>query len=453
MTNAPADTSLTSGGLFVKMVKFTVPVMLTGILQLIYNAADIIVVGRFAGTIPQSAVGSTTSLVNLMVNLFIGLSIGVSVALSNYLGAKDDKSAQQTVHTGLAVAIALGLISMAIGLLASPALLQWMQTPANVIDKSVLYLRIFFLGMPCNMVANFGFAILRASGDAKRPLQYLGVAGLVNVGLNLVLVAVFHLDVAGVAIATITAQTLCALWVVRHLMKRDDALQFMPKQWVLSSHKVKQIVRIGLPAGLQSTLFSLSNVVVQSTVNSFGDVTMAADANAGTIVGFLYLAITAVQQTITVFASQNLGAKAYGRVRKALAYSICMSVSIATVTSVFVYFASPILLSWYNTDPEVIAIGVMKLRLITPLYFLFGLSDMLGGFLRGMGYSLVPTIVSLCGICLLRIVWVFAVFPTNPTLTCLYLSYPFTWIVTLTALVCACVWVLRHTPKDSGSPS
>ncbi len=449
MTTLSTDTSLTEGSLFPKIVRFTIPVMVTGMLQLFYNAADIIVVGRWAGTIAQSAVGSTTALVNLMVNLFIGLSVGVSVALSTQLGAKDEKAARQTVHTAMAVALVLGFASMVVGLLASPTLLTWMKTPENVIDKSILYMRILFLGMPCNMVANFGFAMLRATGDAKRPLRYLSISGLINVLLNLVLVAVFHFDVAGVAIATITAQTLCAIWVVRHLLGREDALRFTPQDWAVSPQKVKQIVRIGLPAGLQTTMFSLSNVVVQSTVNSFGDVTMAADANAGTIMSFLFLGVNAVQQAATVFTSQNMGAKEYGRVRRTLRYSVILTVSIAVVTSSgFNIFAAPVL-SLYNTDPEVIAIGVMKLQMITPIYFVFALTDTLGGFLRGLGYSMTPMLMSLGGICVLRMIWVFAIFPLNPTLPCLYWSYPVTWSITLVGLICAVVWGLRHLPKET----
>lgn len=448
VTNKQTDVSLTQGSLLPKIVRFTIPVMITGMLQLFYNAADIIVVGRWAGTVAQSAVGSTTSVVNLMVNLFIGLSVGVSVVLSTQLGAKDEKAVRQTVHTAMAVALVLGIGSMLLGLVASPAFLVWMKTPDNVIEQSILYIRILFLGMPCNMVANFGFAIIRSTGDAKRPLKYLAISGLINVLLNLTLVAVFHFDVAGVAIATITAQTLCAIWAVRHLMGRDDALRFTPGAWSVSAQKVKQIVRIGLPAGLQSMMFSISNVVVQSTVNSFGDVAMAADANAATIVSFLFLGVNAVQQSATVFTSQNMGASEYGRVRRTLRYSVILTVSIAVVTSTaFNVFAVPVL-SLYNTDPEVIALGVMKLQVVTPVYFIFALTDTLGGFLRGLGYSLTPMLMSLCGICILRVAWIFIVFPLEPTLRCLYLSYPVTWSATLVGLVLAVIWRLRQLPKS-----
>lgn len=440
--------SLAQGALFSKMVRFALPVMLTGTLQLLYNAADIVVVGRFAGTIAQSAVGSTTSLVNLLVNAFVGLSIGASVVLSNQLGAKDEGAVSQTVHTSMALALVLGFICAIFGLVASPLMLGWMQTPADVMEKSVLYLRIFFLGMPCNMVANFGFAMLRATGDSKRPLRYLAISGLVNVLLNLILVAVFHFDVAGVAIGTIAAQTLCAIWVVGHLMKRTDALRFNPREWQVDWARIKQITRIGIPASIQSMLFSTSNVLVQSTVNTFGGAAMAADANAGTIIGFMYLAVNAVQQTATVFASQNMGASEYGRVRRVLRYSALLSATVCiSLAVVFTIFATQVL-SLYNTDPEVIALGVLKLHISVPLYFIFALNDTLGGFLRGMGYSYLPTVVSLCGVCLLRVLWVAFVFPLQPTLTCLYYAYPVTWCVALIGMSVSVAWALKRLPKQ-----
>ena len=431
------EMDMCSGTLLPKIIRFTLPLVLTGVLQLLYNAADVVVVGQFAGEEALAAVGSTGALINLIINVFMGLGVGASVAISRAYGARDFHSVQQGVHTAILLAAVGGVVVGVIGFFAARPLLQLMDSPENVIDGATLYMQIYFIGMPANMLYTFGASILRAVGDTKRPLYYLSIAGIVNVVLNLFLVIVCHLSVAGVAIATVVSQVVSMVLVIICLMRTDGAIHLDLRKLRIHGKSLLEILRIGLPAGLQGSLFSISNVLIQSAVNSFGSTVMAGNAAASNLEGFIYTSMNAVYQADMTFASANFGAGEYRRVRKTL--WLCLG----TVTVVglglgmlFLLFGTP-LLSIYNTNPDVIRYGLIRMGIICPTYFLCGVMDTMVGQLRGMGYSIMPMIVSLTGACLLRIVWIYTFFAADPTLNTLYISYPISWGATfLIHLLC-----------------
>ena len=425
--SARFEMDMTTGALLPKVLMFSGPLILTGILQLLYNAADIVVVGRFAGAQALAAVGSTGSLINLLVNVFMGLSVGASVVIARAYGAGNFNAVRTGVHTAITVACIAGVVVGIIGVAAARPLLALMGSPEDVINDATLYVQIYFMGMPANMLYNFGAAILRAVGDTRRPLYYLTVAGIVNVLLNLVLVVGFHMSVAGVAIATVASQVISMVLVIVCLLRTDGAIHLDLKQLRINGAQLKEIFRVGLPAGLQGSLFSISNVLIQSSINSFGSIAMAGNSAASNIEGFIYTAMNAMHQANLTFASQNLGAKQYSRVRKVM--WVCLGV-------VFLGLG-PTLLGFYNTDPEVIRFGMIRMAIIMPTYFFCGLMDVMVGQLRGIGYSIMPMIVSLTGACLLRVVWIYTIFAANPTLETLYNSYPISWFATFaTHLVC-----------------
>lgn len=426
---------MTTGSILGKQIRFIIPLICTGVLQLLYNAVDVIVVGRFAGTTALSAVGSTGSLTNLIINVFIGLSVGINVVTAMYYGKKDDKNMEKTIHTAISLAIVGGIILAIFSFFATPRLLKLMSTPDDVIDQAILYMRIIFMGMPFNLVYNFSAAILRAVGDSKRPLRYLGLSGIVNVLLNLVLVIVFHLDVAGVALATITAQGLSVLLITRHLRKSEGALKLTWKHLRIHKKQALQILRIGVPSGIQSSCFSLSNVLLQSSINGFGAIAMAGNAASSSLEGFLYITTNCVQQSAITFVGQNRGAKQYDRVRKNLFYASGLVVFIALSVSLVFHVLDTELIGLYTSDVDAIAIGVQRLAMYSTWYFFFGLMDATSGMLRGMGYSVGPMIISLLGICGFRIFWIFGVFAAYPSLQVLYYSYPISWCLTWSALI------------------
>ncbi len=430
-----------------KMIKFAIPLMLTGTLQLLYNAADIIVVGQFAGTESLSAVGSTGAITNLMINIFLGLSVGTSVVVSKYFGARDYDGMVESVHTSIGIAVIAGIFVAIFGFIATPSVLELMNTPEDVIDKSILYMRIYFLGMPFNMLYNFGAAILRAVGDTKRPLLFLSISGIINVLLNLLLVIVFKMDVAGVAIATITAQAISMVLVLRCLIKSDGALKLYIKKIHIYKEKLIQIAKIGLPAGIQGSLFSVSNVLIQSTINSFGAVAMAGNAAASNLEGFVYVSMNTLHQTDITFASQNFGAKKYKRVRKCLWICLALVAVIGLAVSWIVIGLSQPLISLYNSDPAVIEIGKQRLLYICSVYFICGMMDVLVGQLRGIGSSIIPMFVTLGGVCGLRVLWIYFVCPIYPSLECVYLSYPITWTITALGLLICYLITMRKFPK------
>ncbi len=429
-SHARHEMDMTEGALLPKILRFSGPLILTGILQLLYNAADVIVVGNFAGHEALAAVSSTGSLINLLVNVFMGLSVGASVVIARKYGARDLPGLREAEHTAMTVALFMGVGVGIMGFLLARPLLELMDSPPDVIDGAALYVRIYFLGMPANMLYNFGAATLRAVGDTKRPMIYLMLSGLVNVLLNLLLVIVFHMDVAGVAIATVASQVISMTLVVLCLLRSPGAIRLDPRECRVHWSSLREIIRIGLPAGLQGSLFSISNVLIQSSVNSFGSLVVAGNGVASNLEGFVYTAMNAQHQADMTFASQNYGAGKPDRVRKTL--WCCLGVVIVTglgMGLVMLQFGER-LIGLYNADPGVIADGMIRMRIILPTYFLCGMMDVMVGQLRGIGYSVMPMIVSLTGACLLRIVWIMTVFAANPTLQTLYISYPISWGVT-----------------------
>ena len=444
------EMDMTQGALLPKVLLFALPLIASGILQLLFNAADMVVVGRWAGKECLAAVGSTGSLINLMVNVFIGLSVGGSVAVAKSFGAGDPAAVHKAVHTAMTLAIIAGVAVGLIGFIFCKPLLRLMDNP--VLDLATTYMKIYFLGMPFNMIYNFGASILRAVGDTRRPLIYLTIAGVVNVILNLITVIIFHMNVAGVAIATVASQAVSAVLVVICLMRSHGAVHLDVKELRIHKRQLIDIARVGLPAGLQGSLFSISNVLIQSSVNGFGEVVVAANAAGGNLEGFVYTAMNAIHQAALTFASQNLGAGKIKRVRRS------MWVCIATVTviglvmgNLMLLFGKP-LLSLYLDDPTAIDLatgvtvldyGMKRMAWLLPLYCLCGLMDVMVGTLRGVGYSVMPMIVSLTGACLFRVVWVLTVFAANPTLDILYLSYPISWALTFGVHMLCYVFIAR----------
>ena len=424
------EIDMTEGPLLPKILAFSGPLILTGILQLLYNAADVIVVGNYAGHEALAAVSSTGSLINLLVNVFMGLSVGASVAVARHYGARDIIAMRKAEHTAMTLALFMGVGVGIFGFLLARPLLQLMDSPPDVIDGAALYVRIYFLGMPANMRYNFGAATMRAVGDTRRPMVYLMISGLVNVLLNLLLVIVFHMDVAGVAIATVASQVVSMVLVLLCLFRTRGAIQLNLNECRIDRKSLRDIIRIGLPAGLQGSLFSISNVLIQSSVNSFGSLVVAGNGVACNIEGFVYTAMNAQHQADMTFASQNYGAGKPDRVKRTLWCCLGVVTAIGLSMGLLILLFGRPLLGLYNQEPEVIAKGMIRMGIIMPTYFLCGLMDVMVGQLRGVGYSIMPMIVSLTGACLLRIVWILTVFAQNHDLTVLYMSYPVSWFVT-----------------------
>ena len=437
------EIDMCNGPLFGKILIFAVPLMPSGMLQLFFNAADIIVVGQFVGHTALAAVGSTGSLINLLVNVFVGLSVGTNVLVARYYGARDAKHLHETVHTSVLTSVLSGTALIVIGLILAEPLLTLMGTPDDVLDQAALYMRIYFVGMPASMLYNFGAAILRAVGDTKRPLYFLFISGIVNVILNLVLVLVFHLGVAGVAIATVTSQVISAVLVALCLIKTDAPYRLELKKLRIHKSKLLEIIKIGLPAGMQGAVFSISNVLIQSSINSFGSTVMAGSTAASNIENFVYTAMNALYQTALSFTGQNVGGGKYKRIGKIMRICVLDVTAIGILLGGGAYLCGSTLLSIYTSDPQVIQYGLERMMFVCLPYFLCGIMDTLVGSLRGMGYSIMPMIVSLTGACVLRIVWIMTIFQMNPTLSTLFLSYPVSWFVTALAHF-ICYLIVHH---------
>ena len=443
--------NMLEGPLFVNIVLYTVPIILTSILQLLFNAADLVIVGRFCGSISVAAVGATGSITNLLVNFFIGLSVGAGVTVAHGLGSHEDTVVHNTVHTALPAALISGVVLTVIGVFFSETFLRMMGTPETVLPLSAVYMKIYFAGITFTMVYNFCAAILRAAGDTKSPLVYLSFAGVVNVALNVVFVTVLHMNVAGVALATTISQGISAVLVVRALMQRKDACKLELKK--LRFHKIQlaKMLRIGLPAGIQSSLFSISNVLIQSSINSFGDVFMSGNAAAGNLEGFVYASLNAFHQTAVNFIGQNAGARQYKRVSRTLWICLASVAATGLVLGTLVYSLGPTLLSVYITDSqEAIRYGMIRLSLICIPYFLCGMMDVSTGALRGLGASFIPMLISVLGVCGVRIGWIYTIFqlPQFHTPQCLYISYPISWTATFLCQMAAFVIVYRKHTKE-----
>lgn len=445
------EINMCEGPILGKVLIFSIPLMLSGILQLLFNAADVIVVGRFAGSQSLAAVGSTSALINLLINVFMGFSVGVNVLVARYYGGRKERDVSETVHTAVTLSLVCGLILVAVGLALTRPLLELMGTPDDVIDKAVLYMQIYFIGMPANMLYNFGSAILRAVGDTKRPLYYLSAAGVVNVILNLISVIIFHMDVAGVALATIISQAISAVCVLRCLMRHESCLKIRLGELKIHKEKLMGIVKVGLPAGMQGAIFSISNVLIQSSVNSFGSIAMAGNTAAQNIEGFIYNAMVAVYQANLSFTSQNYGAGKFSRINRIMFICISVVSVVGFSIGVLAYGAGTSLLSIYSSDPEVIAYGMTRLQIIGLTYFTCGIMDTMVGSIRGIGYSVLPMLVSLTGACLFRIIWIFTIFQWSHTLLTLYISYPASWVLTATAHI-VCFFLIRKKLPDTDRP-
>lgn len=437
------EIDMCNGPLLGKIITFAVPLMLSGILQLLFNAADIIVVGRFAGNEALAAVGSTSALINLLVNVFIGLSIGTNVLVARYYGGKNHKEVEETVHTSILAALAGGVFLLMLGIFLAKPLLGLMGTPENVINQSVLYMKVYFLGMPAFQVYNFGSAILRAVGDTKRPLYFLLFAGVVNVVLNLIFVIQFHMGVAGVAAATAISQYISAVLIMRCLIRSDMSYRLIVKNLRIVPNKLKKIVQIGLPAGVQGAVFSISNVLIQSSVNSFGSVAMAGNTAAANIEGFIYTSMNAVYQTALSFGSQNFGAKNYKRMDRIQWICLGLVTAVGVVMGYGAVGLGRELLGIYSADAQVIQYGMTRLFIIGTTYSLCGIMEVMVGGLRSRGYSVMPMLVSLTGACAFRVLWIFTVFAMDPTPQTLYVSYPVSWGLTAGVHI-VCYLVVRR---------
>ena len=446
MKNNKYEIDMCNGTLMDKLISFSLPLMLSGILQLLFNAVDIIVVGRFTGR--QAAVGSTTALINIFTNLFIGISLGANVLAARFYASGKAKEMSETVHTSITLALISGLVMALAGVLLARFALNLMGTPNDVIDQSVLYMRIYFLGMPFFMLYNYGAAILRAVGDTKRPLFFLVISGMTNAVLNLVLVIVFHMGVAGVAIGTIVSQLISSILVLRCLYTSNTSYRLYFSKLGIKTQYLKQIFQVGIPAGIQSTVINLSNALLQSSVNSFGSVAMAGYTAANNIFGFLYMSVNAVTQSCMSFTSQNYGVKKLKRMDRVLLDCMILSVGVTLTLGCGAYFFGPELLKIYTSDADVIRCGVEVLAFTTVPYFCCGIMDLLPGALRGMGYSGVPMILSIIGTVGTRIVWIFGLFPAHRSLSFLFISYPVSWILTiLMQAVCFC-FVRKHVHQS-----
>ena len=452
MTGTPGkhyEIDMCNGAILPKMLKFSLPLMLSSVLQLLFNAADVIVVGRFAGDNSLAAVGSNTSLINLLVNLFIGLSVGANILAARHYGSGDQEGMQETVHTSMLLGLISGCVLAVAGALGARTILTWMQCPQEVLELAALYLRIYFLGMPAAMLYNFGAALLRATGDTRRPLYYLFTAGVVNVVLNLFFVINCGLDVAGVDIATVISQCISAFLVVRCMTRETGGVRLELRKLRIWPRRLRQILQVGLPAGFQGILFSLSNVVIQSSINLFGNTVMAGSAASSSIENFVYVSMNAFYQANISFTSQNLGAGKIDRVcpilLRAQACSIFTGVALGWLAVLF----GPHLLRIYSDSPDVIAAGMNRLVIICIPYCLGGMMDTMVGSLRGIGYSVLPMIVSFLGACVLRLVWIATVFqlPEFHTPAGVYITYPISWAVTFTVHLICFLWAYRRLKR------
>ncbi len=452
------EVDMIHGPLLMKIIRFAVLLMVSNMLQLLYNAADLIIVGQFSGSeTAVAAVGATGSLCNLIVNFFIGLSVGVSVLVARGYGTGNRKSVEEVVHTSLTLALISGLIVLCIGVFFSSTFLRWMDTSEAVIDQASLYLKIYFIGAPVNLLYNFGASILRATGDTKRPLYFLAISGLANVVLNFVFVYYFNMDVAGVAIATVTSQAISAFLVVLCLMKQEGMCRFYIRKMRVNREVLGQLIRIGLPASIQSSLFSIANVMIQSSINSFDTAYaalgraphMSGASAAGNLEGFVYTSMNSFYQAALNFTGQNVAAKKYRRVRKVLRYCLGCAVAIGVIMgSLVIIFGKPLLGIYIPGDEEAINIGYQRILLLCSTYWLCGLMDVMVGQLRGLGYSLVPMLVTVGGVCGLRILWIATIFANYRDWIVLHLAWPISWIIAFAVLAICYLVIQRRFPKQ-----
>lgn len=441
------EIDMVNGAIMSKLVAFFVPLMASGILQLLFNAVDLAVVGKWAGSNALAAVGATTALIQMFSNLMMGVSMGANVIVARYIALEDEEGTSESVHTSIAVAIILGFVVLAVGLLFSRGCLTLMGTPEGVIDSSAIYMKIYFCGMPFFAVYNYGAAILRAAGDTKRPLCYLVVAGVLNAVLNMVLVIVFHLDVIGVACATVFSQMISCILVIRCLMRTKAIYCFRVRKLHINGLIMKRIFIVGIPTGLQSTVINFSNVLLQSSVNSFGPIAMAGYTAANNVLGFLYAAVNSVTQACMSFTSQNYAVKKFDRIKKVILDCVILECVVALALGAAAYLFDRQLLGLYTDSEEVIASGVQIFAYTTLPYFLCGIMDCLPGAMRGLGNSMAPMFFAILGTVGTRIVWIFLLFPHYRSLDFLFISYPVSWILSSIMQAVCLFFVVRHVKK------
>lgn len=444
------EIDMCNGPLLPKILMFSIPLMLSGVLQLLFNAADIVVVGRYTGNQALAAVGSTGALINLLVNLFIGLSVGVNVMVAKYYGAKREQDIHDTVHTAVLVAVLAGVVLTVAGILLAHPMLSLMGTPSDVIDAASGYMRIYFCGMIGTLVYNFGGAVLRGVGDTRRPLYILFAAGVVNVIFNLIFVITFKMGVAGTAVATAISQFLSAGLILYCLGKSEASYRLKLKELGIDLRKLKEMAAIGIPAGMQGAVFSISNVLIQSSVNSFGSIAMAGNTAAANIEGFVYVAMNTFHQSALSFTSQNFGSHQFKRITKVVWLCLGLVTATGLVLGMGAYLAGDLLLRIYTPDAEVISYGLLRMGIICAPYFLCGIMDVMSGCLRGLGHSVLAMLVSMLGACGLRILWIYTVFALWPRLEILFISYPVTWTVTFLAHMICFLVVMGRLKRDYG---
>lgn len=445
---AKREVDMTKGLLLPKILKFALPLMATGVLQLLFNAADMVVVGRFVGDVALGAVGATSNIVNLLVNLFMGLSIGAGVVMAKHYGAKKEDAAQELVHTAMPLSLILGVVVLIIGLIVARPMLVLLKTPENCLPLSHEYLSIYFLGVPFLMVYNFGASILRAIGDTVRSLIYLTIAGVLNVIVNLITVIVFEMGVAGVAYATITSQGVSCLLVLICIMREKGYARFNIKKCAIRKKSLLSILRFGVPSGIQSALFSISNSVIQSTVNSFGETVLAANTAAQGLEGFVFVVMNAVATTASTAVGQNYGAGNLDRIKASVKRCVLCSVLFSASVSLIMFILRKPLISLYTTNEEAIAIAAERMTIILATYFFFGLMDVFTQSMRGMGYSVIPMIIVLFGTCIFRILWIYIIFPFNPVYQNVILSYSVSWILTLIISIFVFLYLFAKRKKQ-----
>ena len=427
------EMDMTKGGVMGKLIAFTLPLALSGILQLLFNAADLVVIGQFSETGAESlaAVSSNNALISLIINVSIGLSVGANVVMAQSIGSRDMDRAQRTLHTSILLSLICGIIVAFVGAFCARYFLEWMNTDPVVLDKATVYLRIYFIGAPANIVYNFGAAILRAKGDTKRPLIFLFIAGVLNAGLNLIFVIFAHLDVAGVALATIISQYVSVVLVIIALLKEKDYCKLIIRKLAIKKRELLDILKVGLPSGILSSFFSVANVIIQSSINGFGYQVMAGNSTGASLEAFVYTSMNAVSNAATTFTGQNVGAKRNDRVPSILTNSCIITTFISVVLGgIILLFGEP-LASLYTRDPAVVAYALDRKKIILPIYFLCGMVENFVGCLRGMNYAILPMIPSFLCVCIYRIVWVYTIFKTQHTTLILYLSYPISWLLNL----------------------
>ena len=436
--------NMTEGSIVKKLLQFSVPLIFSSLLQILFNTADVIVVGRFAGDNSLGAVGSTGSLINLMVNLFVGLSVGTTVVAANFFGAGKKSELKETVHTAILLSLISGIILTIFGVVGAKKILQWMQSPKEILDLATQYLQIYFGGIISTMIYNFGSALLRAKGDTKRPLYILFFAGIINVILNLIFVILFKMDVAGVALATVISQTISAFLVVRCLLKETEEFKLDLKQLKINPQILIRIIKIGVPAGLQGIIFSLSNVIIQSSINSFGAVVIAGNSAALNIENFIFTGMNGFSQGTLTFISQNFGAKKYNRINKTIIIALFCVFLVGFVFGNLTVIFGRKLLSFFTTSPEVIESGISRLKIICATYALCGMMDVMGNAIRGIGHSVLPMIITLLGACGIRLLWISTIFliPKFHSCNTIFVSYPISWTVTFIAHI-ICFFIIR----------